>query len=56
LRVPRFGLEVTVTPVIADQELITTVRYWEGAVDVVGEHDGKQVTGRGYVELAGYAQ
>lgn len=56
LRVPRFGLEVTVTPVIANQELVTTVRYWEGAVDVAGEHDGVLVTGRGYVELTGYAQ
>jgi len=56
LRVPRFGLEVTVTPVIADQELFTTVRYWEGAVDVVGTHGGAPTTGRGYVELTGYAQ
>lgn len=56
LRVPRFDLEVTVTPVIADQELFTTVRYWEGAVDVVGTHEGAPTTGRGYVELTGYAQ
>ncbi len=56
LRVPSFGLEVTVTPVIADQELFTTVRYWEGAVDVAGTREGLQVTGRGYVELTGYAQ
>ena len=56
LRVPRFGLDVTVTPVIADQELFTTVRYWEGAVDVAGTHDGKPISGRGYVELTGYAE
>ena len=56
LRVPRFGLELTVAPVIANQELFTTVRYWEGAVDVAGEHEGMPVTGRGYVELTGYAQ
>ena len=56
LRVPRVGLEVTVTPIIADQELVTTVRYWEGAVDVAGEHEGAPITGRGYVELTGYAQ
>lgn len=55
LRVPRFGLDVTVTPLIADQELSTTVRYWEGAVDVTGERQGEPVTGRGYVELTGYA-
>ena len=56
LRVPRFGLELNVSPVISDQELFTTVRYWEGAVDVTGEHDMKPVEGRGYVELTGYAE
>ncbi|MDH3281566.1 MAG: lipocalin family protein, partial [Gammaproteobacteria bacterium] len=33
----------------------TTVRYWEGAVDVAGDHDGAPIKGRGYVELTGYA-
>jgi predicted secreted hydrolase len=56
LHLPRVGLEVTVIPVIADQELVTTVRYWEGAVDVVGQYEGMPVTGRGYVELTGYVQ
>ncbi|MDH3908758.1 MAG: carotenoid 1,2-hydratase [Gammaproteobacteria bacterium] len=56
LRVPRFGLELNVTPVISDQELFTTVRYWEGAVDVAGERDLRPVEGRGYVELTGYAE
>jgi predicted secreted hydrolase len=55
LRVPGQGLEVEVIPVLADQELFTTVRYWEGAVDVQGQRDGAPVTGRGYVELTGYA-
>jgi predicted secreted hydrolase len=56
LAVQRIGLDVTVTPVIPNQELFTTVRYWEGAVDVNGERDGAAIAGRGYVELAGYAQ
>ncbi|MEM7432758.1 MAG: lipocalin-like domain-containing protein [Pseudomonadota bacterium] len=56
MRVPRLGLDLTVTPILDDQELFTTVRYWEGAVDVVGDHDGNKVTGRGYVELTGYAE
>ena len=55
LIVPRLGLEVTVTPVISDQELFTTVRYWEGAVDVQGRRDTQPIGGRGYVELTGYA-
>ncbi len=56
LRVPRVGIDVAVTPVIANQELITTVRYWEGAVDVIGESGASTITGRGYVELTGYAE
>ena len=56
LTVPRFGIRVTVTPIMAGQELFTTVRYWEGAVDVVGTREGAAITGRGYVELTGYAK
>lgn len=56
IRVPRLGLTATVIPVLADQELVTTVRYWEGAVDVEGTRDGTPFTGRGYVELTGYGQ
>ena len=55
VRVPRDGLDIEVVPVIADQELFTTVRYWEGAVDVEGSCDKQPITGRGYVELTGYA-
>ena len=56
IRAPRLGLSLTVTPVMANQELFTTVRYWEGAVDVDGSRDGETLAGRGYVELTGYAQ
>jgi predicted secreted hydrolase len=37
------------------QELVTGVRYWEGAVDARGRRNGQAVAGRGYVELTGYA-
>jgi predicted secreted hydrolase len=30
-------------------------RYWEGAVRVEGERDGRPVSGQGFVELTGYA-
>ncbi len=53
--VPEEGLELVVTPVLADQELDVSLRYWEGAVDVEGRADGVEVSGRGYVELTGYA-
>lgn len=55
LVVPATGLDVTVRPVLADQELVTSPRYWEGAVDVSGTRAGHPVAGRGYVELVGYA-
>lgn len=55
IRLPELGLALDVDPVLDDQELFTTVRYWEGAVDVTGSRDGVKITGRGYVELTGYA-
>ena len=56
IRVPALTLDLSVRPVLADQELETTPRYWEGAVDVSGEQAGTSLGGRGYVELVGYAQ
>jgi predicted secreted hydrolase len=47
-------LAVAVQPILPDQELALSFRYWEGAVDVRGTHAGRAVTGRGYVELTGY--
>ena len=32
------------------------VRYWEGAVTVVGRQAGRAVAGLGYVELVGYGE
>jgi predicted secreted hydrolase len=55
IHAPGLGLSLTVAPVLDDQELFTTVRYWEGAVDVTGTRNGAEVIGRGYVELTGYA-
>jgi len=55
LRSPAVGLDLELQPVLADQELDTTPRYWEGAVDVRGRRSNTAVTGRGYVELTGYA-
>ncbi|HJS88818.1 MAG TPA: lipocalin-like domain-containing protein [Steroidobacteraceae bacterium] len=55
LRAPALGLDLTVNPVLADQELVTSPRYWEGAVDISGTRAGRPVGGRGYVELVGYA-
>jgi predicted secreted hydrolase len=46
--------DLTVRPLLADQELRFSFRYWEGAVVATGTHAGRPVTARGYVELTGY--
>jgi predicted secreted hydrolase len=48
------NLEIDVIPLINDQELNVSYRYWEGAVSVNGIKNGKSISGQGYVELAGY--
>lgn len=59
VRIPGRGVDLTVTPLIDDQELRSRttggVVYWEGAVRITGTRRGAPVTGRGYVELTGYA-
>ena len=55
LRIARMGLDVTVTPLLADQELPVTVRYWEGAVAVTGQRTNQAIKGNGYLEMTGYA-
>jgi predicted secreted hydrolase len=56
--VPGFRIEVTLQPLLRDQELLTRgstgVTYWEGAVDVSGRFDAVTVGGEGYVEMTGY--
>jgi predicted secreted hydrolase len=47
-------IELTVRPLLADQELPLSLRYWEGAAAAAGTHDGRPVSARGYVELTGY--
>ncbi len=54
LRVPAKRLSLTVTPAVKDQELNLSIPYWEGAVSVKGTRSGREITGRGYVELTGY--
>ena len=59
IAVPDHRIELTITPTVADQELVTTrstrVTYWEGSILVKGRVGGEKVTGRGYAELTGYA-
>lgn len=60
LTAPTLGMDLTVESLLADQELDTSrstrVTYWEGAVSASGQAQGASVTGRGYVEMTGYAE
>ena len=49
LEIPAANLDLTIQPLIPDQELDVGLVYWEGAVEVRGD-----VAGEGYVELTGY--
>jgi predicted secreted hydrolase len=55
---PRYEMRLSLTPVLADQELLTPkstgVTYWEGKVKVQGTYKGRPIEGDGYVELTGY--
>lgn len=55
LRIPTLDLDISVRPLLADQELRTDPRYWEGAVEISGARRGEKAAGQGYVELVGYA-
>ncbi|NIV96879.1 carotenoid 1,2-hydratase, partial [candidate division KSB1 bacterium] len=52
--VAKQGISLEISPVFAEQELNTTVRYWEGAVAIRGKGRAGNLTGFGYVELTGY--
>jgi predicted secreted hydrolase len=55
LSAPALGLDLRVRSLVPDQELNVSVAYWEGAVSVDGELEGRPTSGRGYAELTGYA-
>jgi len=54
LRWPARELSLELEPLIADQEMNLSFRYWEGAVRAQGSIGTRPVRGRGYVELTGY--
>lgn len=56
ITVPSAGLRLEATPLLADQEMAVSYRYWEGAVRVTGTRAAQPLSGYGYVELTGYAQ
>lgn len=58
VRVPREGIDLTVSTPLPDQELFlaesTGIAYWEGAIVVSGHVGERSVSGRGYLEMTGY--
>ena len=60
IKVPGYQIELSLSPTVKDQELITKestrVTYWEGSVKVEGKYQGDPIKGKGYVELTGYAE
>jgi len=59
IQVPSAKIDLTISPLLADQELQTEgstgITYWEGAVAGKGLSGGREVTCEGYAELTGYA-
>jgi predicted secreted hydrolase len=59
ITIPSQSLSLSVTPLLRDQELVTTcstgVAYWEGAVAIADTGGAQSAAGVGYVELTGYA-
>lgn len=53
LMIPSERLDLEITPRIPHQELLVTVRYWEGAVQVKSRSPGGP-SGFGYLEMTGY--
>jgi predicted secreted hydrolase len=60
IKVPGHQIELTLSPTVKDQELITKgstrVTYWEGSVKVEGKYQDSSIIGMGYAELTGYAE
>jgi predicted secreted hydrolase len=60
IMLPGEGLTLQASAALDDQEMITTgsagVTYWEGSLTVTGKAGAAAVSGRGYLELTGYAE
>lgn len=56
IRVPGQGLDLEIEAEVDGQELaMEPFSYWEGAVSARGTRNGREVRGRGYLEMTGYA-
>ena len=53
--IPKEQLQLEITAYLVNQELVVPVRYWKGAVRIVGSSNGKDIHGHGYIELTDYS-
>lgn len=56
--IPALGLQLKITTPLQDQEFVSRFgpSYWEGAIDITGQHGNAPVQGTGYLEMTGYAR
>lgn len=55
IEVPVIDLQLQIQPLISNQEMNFSYIYWEGAIDAAGTRNGEMITGKGFVEMTGYA-
>ena len=55
LKLPTRDIELEIVPLLTDQELDHSIRYWAGGVVIAGQEKGRRLNGHGHVELTGYA-
>lgn len=55
--VPELKLQVEISTPLKNQEFVSRFgpSYWEGAIDIAGQHEGHAVHGTGYLEMTGYS-
>ena len=56
--IPVLKLQIEIVTPLKTQEFVSRFgpSYWEGTVDVSGQHEGKAVSGTGYLEMTGYSE
>jgi predicted secreted hydrolase len=56
VRIPKLDVDVSASAAVDGQELVLRpISYWEGSVTARGRRGGKDLAGRGYLEMTGYA-
>jgi predicted secreted hydrolase len=55
LKIEKLGFDAEINTPVENQELNVGVRYWEGCVRIKGTRNQQSVTGKGYLELTGFA-